>query len=45
MFLIRITSINEAGCINTNDKIKVEIFEDLEIDLGLVFTRDEEIQL
>ncbi len=34
-----------SGLYQYYDKIKVEIFEDLEIDLGLVFTRDEEMQL
>ncbi|WP_073029518.1 Uma2 family endonuclease [Desulfosporosinus lacus] len=34
-----------SGLYQYHDKIKVEIFEDLEIDLGLVFTKDKEILL
>ncbi|MCO1603937.1 Uma2 family endonuclease [Desulfosporosinus nitroreducens] len=34
-----------SGLYQNYDKIKVEIFEDLEIDLGLVFTNDMEIRL
>ncbi|MDO0822555.1 Uma2 family endonuclease [Desulfosporosinus nitroreducens] len=34
-----------SGLYQYYDKIKVEIFEDLEIDLGLVFTNDMEIRL